>query len=383
MIKSRRNKRPTSVRHVAFIARQQSAVDRASARRLREAQATWRQLCHKRQLEVIRELIETRAAELKAAFPDVLGIAEGYRTKRRPRSPRYRRHAKLCVRFLVEKKWPRSSTRSDGGIPSDLWAYATRGRKRVLCAIPTDVAERSGIIAQDGCDRGLVRVTDANLPGRCTSGMIACVVQIGDGPTRLAVSCAHVFGLRHATNAFPKEADAAVRATGDVIARVVPKHGLLLAARAMSFDAALAELKLDAAAVSHGIRKLPSDRWLHSRSDLKDASPCTIHTQDGKRSCGFVAPWDAGELSIEYEFPGHLQTVSFASRVFEFLLTDDVTRPGDSGSPVTDSQDRFIGMHIGGKSNHSYVIPAFELFDAGYYVGLSSADRLGLRLDYS
>lgn len=356
--------------------------------RLRSAKRAWQRLSRKRKLETITEIVITRSTELKAAYHGVTGVAVGFRTRGAPNQNRQRRYDEPCVRFLVERKWEKRNARDaprQGEIPGQLWALAAGGKYRPLCAVPTDVASRASLRAHDGCDRGLVRLSSAALPERCASGMVACVLRINGGSERLALSCTHVFGLRHATDTFPVGARVTERATGQPVATIVRRHGVLLEVPpAVSFDAALAVVDGSASAVARAIPKVASTKWLQGASELADGRTCTIHTQDAQLTCQITGEQYPGELELEYEFPdGARHLVSFAVRTLEFTVNNGETDVGDSGSPVTDHTGKFVGMHIGGAGNRSFVIPAFELLDPSQYIGIGKDAELRLTLDYS
>lgn len=161
---------------------------------LAKARAAYGELSVGEQMALIQDLLDTRADELQAAYPNVIGFGIGFR-KRRNRAglSRIVKESPAHLRFLVKRKWSErrdEGTKRRGRIPRYLFASFGELGERTVVAVPTDVEGRpqrrhvtyqgQGILADDG--------------EFSIDGALACVIRESVGQTRryLGISCRHV-----------------------------------------------------------------------------------------------------------------------------------------------------------------------------------------------
>ncbi|HSB70333.1 MAG TPA: hypothetical protein VLT62_13460 [Candidatus Methylomirabilis sp.] len=362
---------------------QAAAAERAERKRLAEARRAWKRLGARGQFELACEIVETRAGELKGAYPGVLSLAAGHSRYRRPDAARASVWHEPAVTFLVQRKWSaKGKSRRSDAIPAYLFAYASVGGKRELCAVPTDVEDarhyrlraqaRSAIIVTPPEGRRGLRPAD---------GTITCLVSLSPGSqTRYLMSCRHVFGLvASAPDDYPT--DAAVSRENDgapvgpVIARVDEIYGLLRAGTNDNFDVALARLAVDAddpavLAVIEPFAPFDGQRYVDGHTEISELREYTILTPRGAKAAAYVRGWASAEqVPVDY---GRLGTLRQRVLVIESSVRGGGTTAGDSGSPVvTKDRTQLVGMHFAGVNEISYMIPAYELVKRANYVGFA------------
>ena len=320
-----------------------------------EALARYRALSQARQLQVLSELLETRAHELMLAYDGVIRVGLGWRRRRDRRG-----HGTVCwheipgVLFMVKRKWRKGSAERPGKIPRHLLAYATNARgKRVLVAVPTDV-DSAAWMNTARAEAG-IRAYPANSL-IINNGEVCTVVQRSDQPgTRYGLSCRHVlsFGVLAAFSCDGvSDADSRIGSvTGNRGANSGPNP----------LDAQLFRIT-DAAAA------LPSHTKF-ARSEAEVRIPLRHHApslDDASSKVSYRGLWKASaDSSID------AKSWMFGGELLEIDLPGDRTQPGESGSPVTSMDNRtLIGMHIGSaNSKHvngfvSICVPAWRLMEA-------------------
>ena len=93
------------------------------------------------QMALVREIFETRSAELCRAYRNLVDVTYGFRSRRTADGGRELVRTP-CITFIVDKKWESErGTQRDQRLPRHLYAYWTVGGVRKLCAVPTDVEE--------------------------------------------------------------------------------------------------------------------------------------------------------------------------------------------------------------------------------------------------
>ena len=313
-------------------------------------QRAWRKLSTDKQLAIVREVVETRAPELSRAYKDVVSVTAGVkRSRERKVDKQLLRRPVPAVIFTVKKKLGKRRVKPNHKIPVEIFTYHTIARKRVRCAIPTDVECRTQGIPITPDNRKIA------VAGR--TGVITCAVKLPRKKGRprpfYAMSCRHVF----------KNVGEDVRLGGDRIAVTTNKRGELVRGPNFSFDAALAEVT-DSIILGHALEGLHIPRRAGKLSDI----PLNywILTGRGALRAQYRSDYDG---TIDYSgIPGARHAVLIESR-----MLDEVSRPGDSGSPVTTlkSGGMLLGMHISGNGDaggdSALMIPAWELLMCSNY----------------
>ncbi|MBN2560376.1 MAG: hypothetical protein JXQ75_05540 [Phycisphaerae bacterium] len=375
--------------HAARARKLDDVFKREEGKRLREAKKTWRSLDAEKQMAAAKELVDTRAEELRLAYRDVLAVTYGYRTRKRGGKRIVVRQ--LCVTFLVKKKNRRLKPGQPGTIPEFLYTYCTVDRRRMLCAVPTDVecdsthlprAQRNEQIAVTRSGRN-----------ELVTGVITCIVKRPNADTRYAVSCRHVFGMtRTRPRAFPIGAEVSrttsgpggkITPIGSALAEVTGIYGLLAVGEKLriSFDAALAEVRQTGSPLQAAIKKFGRPTGTNL-GDIERRT-YTIWTPEGDKRAKWVRTWTKSEQrGIDYEDLGR---VFMAVPIVQSKVLSGRTKGGDSGSPVVSLDGaKLLGMHIAGTNDGSaFMIPAFELLDGfNYVVGGQTDETFQIDLSY-
>jgi hypothetical protein len=322
------------------------------------------------QLEVAREVVETRAPELARAYPGVVDISFGYR-RRRP-SPRgaYEVVPLPSVRFIVRHKWPRGAARSrKGAIPERLFAYCSLDGRRQLCAVPTDVEDARAFVGTRP-QAGNIRV---RWDGSNIDGTLTCALRRQDDMGMFALSCRHVLSLSDARHPEPTWGAAVeLRADGAKVGVTRAIAGPLRRMPDRSFDAQLMAVE-NADAIRRALAGLHLNGYAAGFEDIPDhyfirTPRATIPAQ----KVGFV-----------YDRP--IYRMGGVGYVAHYLLVesapDHLTIGGDSGSPVVSEVDGgvLLGMHIAAVNNgpgnrFAYMIPAWQLLDPANFDGTSNTE---------
>lgn len=355
--------------------------------RLSEALSAWGKLSRDEQLRLAAEIVASRGAELRLAYPSILSIAYGFRTS----TPRVRRRVhpeEVCVSFLIKTKWaPRENARSrKGELPAYLWSYCTIGENRVLCAVPTDIEARKDYRAAPNAETDassgpavqyVLVQDDASTLKR---GVLTCEVKIEGDETRYAMGCHHVLALSTSTRppgspsirarVFQRPARGVV---GDQIGGLSAFRGRLVTPeRGYSLDVALAEIT-DAAAFDAVLNSEPLAGAIASALDLPTLAPrARLITPDGIRILRLVKVWHEFDSITYFATPPQ----PLHSTVVEWQVErGGSVKGGHSGSPVLHLEAPILlGMHIAGFEGQSsaYMLPADELLDLARYGGAGS-----------
>src|SRR4051794_247915 len=75
------------------------------------------------QRTLAEELVETRETELRRAYPELIRLMVGYRTKRRGKAGRIEVIPQICIVFFVKRKWKPEDFRAERALPRHLYAY--------------------------------------------------------------------------------------------------------------------------------------------------------------------------------------------------------------------------------------------------------------------
>lgn len=213
-------------------------------------------------------------------------------------------------------------------------------------------------------------------------GALTCAVRltnsIGAQDERLyVVSCLHVLAL--AQEYYPEFPSGAVVLSDKVPAAETTSHlGFLLNRYCYSFDAAIARVT-DPVAIRRLLPPVtPTSYALNAHGVAGEAE---IHVPEEDPVEVHSPRFLYGDrLSIPYEAGTPLSRIQVWHRqIVEWSFRGRSTRPGHSGSPVLSKDgERLLGMHIAGSGDHAYMIPAWDLLEAGNYYGLSRSRPMSL-----
>jgi hypothetical protein len=348
-----------------------AAGARAEAAALKEAKAAYRRLGFEAQMRIVDEIIETRAAELMAAYPSIISLGIGRRRWRdRQGHARTSKVGALHLRVLVRRKWKpaASNAQRKGCIPRYLLAKAGPDDARFLVAVPTDIDAmplRSSMQLQAMAIRG-------HAPAGYSKGSLSCVVQEqhSGGARYLGLSCRHV--LSPLFNGVPSSGTTAhtvdEMTTATVLGDGTPLRGSFGDPARLDFDAQFfsfqspekaalairASLSFAGVIASQGQFLLP---MFIAAGYTRKSIPVRFHTF-WKTPRPLFPGWQAHRELIELTFSGKF-----------------VTDQGDSGSPLLIPQDGqrpiYVGMHIARHTSDagavSYCVPAWDLLNPALY----------------
>ncbi len=347
--------------------------------RLEEAIKVWERFSIEKQKEVVREIVETRGNELRSAYPDIVGIAYGIRTYTDKNNKQKINSREPCITFMVERKWKKGFDATNRfaikQLPEYLYTYCEAGQpyKRELCAVPTDIecGEEYQITPYSGNNgRSLIKAWNKDL-GRRLDGVITCEVKLpypfNDG--RYILGCHHVFAMSVLTepgsippiNTEILYDDTTVGKLTSLRGRLVPES------QGSSFDVALAIVPENNVAKSKLKEALQGLKLKNGLVSLKKmVNRCIIVTPNGDYEAEHVKTWPSYNW-IKY-FKNHPNPVQSDVVEWHITSTNGVTKPGDSGSPITDPyKNKLLGMLIGGKSNKAFMLSANKLLSGPNY----------------
>jgi hypothetical protein len=311
------------------------------------------------QMELARELVHTRRAEITRAYADVISLSAGYRLRQTRAGARHV-EPEVCISVVVKKKW-KPGRRGPAGrrVPTHFFAYAALEGARTLCAVPTDVEDGQRLARLR--PQAQIEATAAGTTAR-SAGVIACAITRPNDRNVYAVGCRHVFGMALVLDPSGHHA-AKIMLAGGEVGEATPIAGALVNAPAESFDSQLAFvsdpdrlwLALDGVkpagrAASWGDFRPGVDYWI-----LTPAGPVRAH----------FAGLHEAPVPYSDELPAVLHF-----QLARFLLPDGPTFGGDSGAPVMTERTGgiLLGMHIiGDLRDTSLAIPAWQLLDPVSY----------------
>ncbi len=352
-------------------------------------------------MEVATRLIEMRRVEWITAYPDVVSVSAGYRSKRRGAAGTPALLRQVCVIFVVRRKRKPSA----GGrwllLPPFVMSETVVDGQQVLVAVPTDVVdarESAGAVAEGFADGLYVRRGSS----AAQYGSACCVVRLEDAGRkangRFLLGCRHVFNPAGTPlNNSPKPGATVYRGReGDSFAGNSTSIGGVIwsGEGKISFDAQLAETQNSDWLASY---YLSVDQIFSSRDDFVE--------RDRMYDCEVLVPSVALNRQFRSRHPGRKRPKVYA-RFQRYRYADQpiyyptfsrrlshqellelkvyrpgtrpngvwATYPGDSGSPVImncDGEIWLVGMHIAGVGSHtnladprrSIVLPAWALFN--------------------
>lgn len=360
-----------------------------------------RQLSAAQQMQLVGEIVATRAAELTLAYKNVVMVTAGHK-KRTDKHGREQLLRQPCVVLVVRDKWSPSRDAKAGAqlIPKRLLACTTVAGQRMLCAVPTDVQHEKGFYGAAPQSQRAIYPQDPKI--RDEFGTLTCAVRVAN--LRMVLSCRHVLSPK------PEIGSGAVTA-GVVFAQLLnpqnPPGG-----PGIGSSAAIAGPLRDRADPSHDaqlglvadaawplLRSLFSEMPLSAQEpfvgsrerfdELLAARGFEILVPDNNPLAGmkprptYLARFDAYLPSqFHFDYPVRVNGQPRICRVSHWellkfrLAANRSPLPGDSGSPVvtwnSDGSCTLVGMHIAGVAGEpfSYAIPSWQLFAGSNYLGL-------------
>jgi hypothetical protein len=331
-----------------------------------DAISRFRRLSRERQYAVLREILLTRATELTLAYPNVLRVGLGHkRSRNRAGQSVLRDQTPPCLLFMVGRKWPRRSTRSEGRIPSHLLSFTpTAHGTMMLVAVPTDVDSAQWLA---GARPDLSVKATVTKSGVFNIGSVCCTLrQLSAPSTVYGVSCRHVlsFGPRAS---IPGDT---VDAGGAPLGAIADIKGAVVGPKVM--DAQLFNVS----------PHIPLDHFPHYSGIVSSAQsiPTTLRLLAPSLSMSDQRVVSRGIWSAPLKAPSNPDLWMFAGELIELDLPGARTRAGDSGSPAVAgvSHPTLVGMHIGSVSSPhvngfaSLCIPAWRLLDPNRYLGTTA-----------
>lgn len=347
--------------------------DRAA---LAEGRALFSKLALTEQLRLAHEVVASRGAELRRAYPDILSLGFGLKTKRGPRGARENLTRTPCVVFEVRRKLALEKRGRARRLPKELLTFVGPPEARRLCVVPTDVKETRSFgqprpKAKAGHARGFgIAVTLGDQLQDAASGALACPVRMPDG-SLAAIGCRHVLSrsLLHHPDVVANARVSATVGPRVALGRTVAIRGRFASAPELSFDAQLVRVT-DAAALDAACGPLQFSGHLRSPEELplRFFVPTPRLDGPGQRTIVEVEFRDwMQERPMAYPFPGAATMVAHA-----LVFHGRTNRPlveGDSGSPAFTSSagGTLLGMYLGGDGENAYFIPAWQLFQPANY----------------
>lgn len=359
----------------AWIARTERATRRRVPSAVAAAKSTFaRKLSRPEQLALLEELVETRSAELCRAYESVIDVAYGFGRRRSPKTGRSRIKPVPCVTFIVKRK--RKQVRADERLPEHLFAYWDVAGERKLCAVPIDVedASRYQSVAPQG---EKIAVKWSRRPSKVATGMITCAVRRDGQPNTLyALSCRHVFSIskklhpERVNNAevFLRRSDSGIKIgeTRRILGELRDGPDLL------SFDAELAEV-VNPVELKSALRRVTFSRDHPFITGLPDLPTRYVIVTGRGLDIEAGTPRVATRREIDYERP---KIRKVAHRQLIESVLEKPTKGGDSGSPVVTKLNggSLVGMHIAGRGDLGYMIPAWQLLNPKNYRNVASSE---------
>lgn len=364
-------------------------AERASDASLVDAVDAWESLDVEAQRTLTFEIARARADELRLAYPALVGVASGFRTRGRWGESGDRRKVETepCVVLMVKRKWvkkPKSASARQKELPRFLHAFCDgRDGKKVVrraCVVPVDIVEAGdhvGTLRSGRAERSRV-YDDAKPPGRESEfGSIAAIVRSSQLDERFVLTCHHFGAMSRAYNGVPiagssmfldgKEGEGTYAGLSGYLGQIVEQP-------AYSLDGALLRPRTEKMDVVR--RALGPERPTTPWSSLWNPPTVVRVVVSDKRSpieARFVIRHPDFE-GLKYFTDGRRQPLHVEMWEYD-VVGSPSTREGDSGCAVLSGDyGYFVGMHLGGvnDSNRIFVLPAYLCLEASSY-GLTGA----------
>ena len=333
-------------------------------------------LSRTRKITLAHEVAVSRGPDLCAAYRNLLSVGSGFRRRRAGLQGGPQRVAEVCVSFVVSRKWATAGRDGDRqALPRHLLAFATLHRRRVLCAVPTDVmalAHYGRPRPHEGAANSPFGIlVDSPEASDFAVGVVTCALTRPALPgRRWALSCRHVFSRtlldgRDDPPGLPVLLDDGAQ---PVLARTADARGELVDRPASSFDAQLAEVAAPAL-LQHALGGLSySAGGGYIRQPAEVGLGYWVATGRADASGRRLLVWVDFHVTVaNFEMPYDLPDGTRVMVRHDLVLhgvAEQPLGPGDSGAPAVRvrSGGSLVGMYIGGDGRNAYVIPAWQLF---------------------
>jgi hypothetical protein len=375
MTQGQKTKRSHHKRSASWTSRVEQRTLARAPSDLSQAEQAFRSLTLEEQVLLMRELVDTRAAELCRAYANVIAVSYGFRRRLDLETGHHRIEREPCVKFLVKRKWRSGFDNLKRRLPRHLFAYWTIDGARRVCAIPTDIEDsRQHAVARPHIPQTVLVSVDSQ---PIVSGVITCAIERSSDPDQLyVISCKHVFSPNWLSNPGFHVAKVDIQDGGATVAKTVKMAGELTMASRYSLDSQLAKVE-DRNALQVALGGLDVAGYARSETEAMAAADLWIVTPSGPINAKINRVLGE-EHPINYRKRGPVEDIRH-EKLFE-VQTEHPTRGGHSGSPVLTSRDGglLIGMLIAGPPDDvsvdksetlSYVIPAWHIIDPMRYVG--------------
>jgi hypothetical protein len=327
----------------------------------------WSQLGREARFAVALDVARRQGRRLMRAFPNVVSVGAGFRSRSESRNV----VDEVCLRFLVRGKWKSRRARA-GRIPPYIRAGAMLGRRKIVVSIPTDVSEFRGGAPHAALDLS-GGITSRKRGRQIDYGASCCLVRNADSPgERYLLSCYHVFapGLDEPPGDIDCVASPGDRRIGPMLEVADPY------ARSNALDAALVLVEdgqVDALP-TWGRRPISHATDFDLQS-LHENARLFVHARRvAPESGGLPAATRPGPLAATFQslFPNptpfdYRQTAGRTVLFADTLQYVADVRPGDSGSALMDEEGKLFGMHFYGLGNVGFAFAAPRLFDPGVF----------------
>jgi hypothetical protein len=370
----------------------------ATSPALRDAQAARRfdALPHAAQMALVRELVDTRARELKLAYRSVTLVTAGFRSQRDAQEAT-QLHAQACVILGVDRKWVDDGSAAepaDQRIPRRLLAYGNHKGRRVLYAVPTDVQPQRWYHGAHARAASAIRV-EADDPQYTSNGTMACVarVRIGGTTKGFGLSAMHVLSPAPELDLPAPSSGAPFTVVGSAgVDGASAPWGGQLCSGTLSFDAQMADISsgswlgaafagLTLSATRPHIRSREEFDALAAKNRFLILAPDNHASHQGAPRGAMVAQFRSylpHDVPIDYKcrVAGMFTVMSLTHAELVMLeVTEDSPAPeaGDSGAAVItwrpDGSLMLAGMFIaskdGDESRTTFMLPSWQLMDTG------------------
>jgi len=334
--------------------------------------ASFQRLRLSTQRMLAREVAATRGDDLRKAYPDIIDVTVGNRSRRDPSTGRSRVVRETCVILVIERK--KTHVAEQHRLPEVLMTYHTVRGKRLLVAVPVDVEERSALAGAtpDAAPTRLAVFCGDVSP---TFGQACCAVRDPLVPDAImVVSCKHVFTLEAMLHGEFKSSLLYLADDPEEVAEIaltLDRAGALREGTPdanFSFDAQLADVfgNDDAKARLHavlgdvtlggvvkGFDTVPHDLWVQT-----SRGPIKVEFDEQAPRVAKIVYSSIGDVYHE------------TLLISQFQHSSDLQK-GDSGSAVTTEKNggKLVGMHIGSDQEQlrAYAIPGWQLLDPRKY----------------
>lgn len=305
------------------------------------------------QLQLVEEIVETRAAELCQAFKNVVSLESGFGRRRNPKNDKVTLSRTPCVTFMVKRKWPEQKE-DPQAIPPFLFAYWMVDGTRTLCAVPTDIESVSNYLSVEP-QKGYIKTRDRQTFKKASGAATAIIKRNGDN-SEYVMSCRHVFSISRHLHKSNRFGFSVLSGSRQAAKTSIIKGPLIGKPGRYSHDAQLAEVT-NSQHLGNAISDISLNGWAKTRFDIQPGQTVYIIRPRSPNRVKAQLVRFKKDFQIKYGGVGPV-----THRLLLEIQADSETKAGDSGSPIVSSDGKtLIGMHIAGRDKTSLAIPAWEL----------------------